>query len=111
MAVLEVKAAVVTGGSRGIGRAIMERLAAEGADVVFNYAHSESEAAAAEDAVRKAGGNARAVQIDLTRPDAVDQLMQQALIRLDQLDILVTNAAFDLTHRSIAETDDEVTTR
>ena len=100
------KGAVVTSGSRGIGRAIVERLAADGASVVFNYAHSSREAAAVEDAVRGAGGEARAVQIDLAEAGAVDELMREATERLDGLDILVNNAAVDVPHRSIAETDD-----
>ena len=108
MTMLAGKGAVVTGGSRGIGRAIVERLAADGASVVFNYAHSSREAAAVEDAVRGAGGDAHAVQIDLAGPGAVEQLMREATDRLDGLDILVNNAAVDVTHRSIAETDDEV---
>lgn len=65
MRVLDGKSAVVTGGSRGIGRAIFERLAGDGAAVVFNYARSSAAAADVERAVRDAGGRDHAVQIDL----------------------------------------------
>lgn len=64
MGVLAGKGAVVTGGSRGIGRAIVQRLAAEGATVVFNFVRSADQAAEVEQAVRDAGGRAHAVQID-----------------------------------------------
>jgi len=53
--VLDGKGAVVTGGSRGIGRAIVEQLAGDGAVVVFNYAHSSDAAAAVERVVGEAG--------------------------------------------------------
>lgn len=99
--------AVVTGGSRGIGRAIVERLAADGATVVFNYAHDGDAAAVVERTVRAAGGNAHAVQIDLSGPEAADALMRVADERLDGLDILVNNVALNEPH-PIAETSDEL---
>jgi 3-oxoacyl-[acyl-carrier protein] reductase len=102
------KGAVVTGGSRGIGRAIVERLAADGARVVFNYARSSREAATVEQAVHEAGGTAHAVQIDLAEHGAVEELMQVAAERLDGLDIVVNNAALDTPPTPIAETDDEL---
>ena len=107
MGALEGKAAVVTGGSRGIGRAIVERLAADGATVVFNYARSDEDAAALERAVHDTGGKAHAVRIDLTAPGAADALMRAAAERLDGLDILVNNVALNEPH-SIAETSDEL---
>lgn len=91
--VLEGKGAVVTGGSRGIGRAVVERLAADGAVVAFGY-HSSAEAAAdLEQAVASAGGRAHGVQADLAEPDAVERLFKQAEQVLPGLDILVNNAA------------------
>ncbi|MGH3623299.1 MAG: SDR family oxidoreductase [Sciscionella sp.] len=108
MAVLEGKAAVVTGGSRGIGRAIVERLAGDGTAVVFTYARNAEAATAVERAVRAAGGQAHAVQIDLAKPGAVEQLTATANDHLDGLDILVNNAALDTPPRPIAETEDHV---
>jgi len=106
--VLDGKGAVVTGGSRGIGRAIVEQLAGDGAAVVFNYAHSSDAAAAVERVVREAGGRAHAVQLDLAAPDAVDELMAAASEHLAGLDILVNNAALDLTVGPIADTEEQL---
>jgi len=106
--VLDGKGAVVTGGSRGIGRAIVEQLAGDGAAVVFNYATSSDAAAAVELAVREAGGRAHAIQLDLAEPDAVDKLMAAASEHLDGLDILVNNAALDSAVGPIADTDEQL---
>jgi 3-oxoacyl-[acyl-carrier protein] reductase len=105
--VLAAKGAVVTGGSRGIGRAIVQRLAADGATVVFNFARSADQAAEVEKVVRDAGGRAHAVQIDLATPGAVDELMTYADQHLDGFDILVNNAVLDFAHAPIANTSDE----
>jgi len=106
--VLDGKGAVVTGGSRGIGRAIVEQLAGDGAVVVFNYAHSSDAAAAVERVVGEAGGRAHAVQLDLAEPDAVDELMAAASEHLAGLDILVNNAALDLTVGPLADTEKQL---
>jgi 3-oxoacyl-[acyl-carrier protein] reductase len=108
MAALDGKGAVVTGGSRGIGRAIVERLSTDGATVVFAYARDRDAAAQTEHAVRAAGGIAHAVHADLADESAVDDLIQQAGERLDGLDILVNNAAAVTPTAAIAETDVEV---
>lgn len=109
MRALDGKSAVVTGGSRGIGRAIVDRLAGDGAAVVFNYARSSTAAADVERAVRDAGGRAHGVQIDLATPGAAEQLMAVAAEYLDGLDILVNNAALDFgTPRPIADTDEQL---
>lgn len=105
---LHGKSAVVTGGSRGIGRAIVERLARDGATVVFNYARSSDAAADVVSAVGKSGGRAHAVQIDLAEAGAVDALMATVKEHLDGLDVLVNNAALDGKPSAIADTDDRV---
>ncbi len=86
------KSAVVTGGSRGIGRAIVLRLAAQGADVAFSY---RGNAAAAEEtaaAVRALGRQALPVQGDVSDPAAADALIKAALEAFGKVDILVNNA-------------------
>jgi len=105
---LQGKGAIVTGGSRGIGAAIVNRLAADGATVVFNYAHDQDSAVSVEQSVLDRGGQATAVQIDLADDDAVDELMAFATRHLDGLDILVNNAAVNFRPAPIAETDDEM---
>jgi 3-oxoacyl-[acyl-carrier protein] reductase len=86
------KVAVVTGASRGIGAGIAKRLAARGAKVVVNYARN---AGAAEDVVhriREDGGEAVAVQADMTDPAQIKRLIETALKAYGRLDILVNNA-------------------
>ncbi|ARF82745.1 glucose 1-dehydrogenase [Kitasatospora aureofaciens] len=103
---VEGKAAVVTGGSRGIGRAIVERLAREGADVVLGYANDRAAAEAVVGAVAAAGGRAWAVRADLGESGAAEQLMAAAEERLGGLDILVNNAAKSFTPTPLADLDD-----
>jgi 3-oxoacyl-[acyl-carrier protein] reductase len=89
---LEGKVAVVTGASRGIGRAIAETLAAEGAKVVVNY---HANAAAAEEvvqAITERGGTALAVQADVSDLAAAERLIKSAIDAYGQVDILVNNA-------------------
>jgi 3-oxoacyl-[acyl-carrier protein] reductase len=106
--VLKGKGAVVTGGSRGIGRAIVERLARDGADVVFTYARNADAAADVRRTVEEAGGSARAVQIDLAEHGAAERLMDEAAGLLGGLDILVNNAAASFAPAPLAETDEEL---
>ncbi len=105
---LQGMTAVVTGGSRGIGRAIVERLCREGVDVVFNYATSEAAAAEVVGVVQAAGGRARAMRLDLKEPDGPEQLMEAAEAHLGGLDILVNNAAMSFTPTPLAQTDAEL---
>lgn len=90
------RTAVVTGGSRGIGRAIVERLARDGARVIFGYRSREEDARAVEAAVP----SARGVRADLADPGAVEALLGEAG---DELDILVANAAESFAPTPIAE--------
>jgi 3-oxoacyl-[acyl-carrier protein] reductase len=89
---LSGRSAVVTGGSRGIGRAIVLRLAEQGADVAFSYRGNE---AAAKDTVAAAealGRKALAVQADVSQPESADALVKAALDAFGKVDILVNNA-------------------
>ena len=87
------KTALVTGGSRGIGRASVVALANAGAHVIVHYGRSADEANALVAEIRGKGGKADAVQVDLARPDSPAKLAQQVkAIVGDRLDILVANA-------------------
>ncbi|MFI0899573.1 SDR family oxidoreductase [Streptomyces sp. NPDC020983] len=99
------RAAVVTGGSRGIGRAVVERLCADGAEVVFGYLRDER---AAAEVTAAAGGRAHAVRVDLADPDGPEELMRTAEERLGGLDILVNNAALSHRPTTLAETGDDL---
>jgi 3-oxoacyl-[acyl-carrier protein] reductase len=86
------KFALVTGGSRGIGRAIVERLAADGADVTFFFRGNEAAAREVVDAVAAAGGKATAEQVDITDAAAVGRAVEQIVDRAGRIDLLVNNA-------------------
>ncbi len=86
------KTAVVTGGSRGIGRAICLALAQRGANVVLCYAGSEAAAQETASACQAAGGKALAVQCDVSDAQQVDGLMKAAIAAFGRIDILVNNA-------------------
>jgi enoyl-[acyl-carrier protein] reductase III len=87
------KIALVTGASRGIGRATAERLAREGAAIVVNYRKNREAAAETLAAITDRGGEAIAVQADLEDGAAVAAMFSQARERFGALDILVANAA------------------
>src|ERR1700761_72534 len=88
--VLAGKAAVVTGGSRGIGRAIVLRLVADGASVVFSFGSNQQ---AADEVVAAGQGRVHAVRADQGDPADQERLFEVAAQRLAGLDILVNNAA------------------
>ena len=89
---LENKVAVVTGASRGIGRAIAEELACRGARVVVNYRRSAKAAAEVVAAIEAAGGQALAVQADVSDLEQAAELIRAALDAFNRIDILVNNA-------------------
>src|SRR3954449_3496268 len=100
------KAALVTGASRGIGRAIALRLARDGAAVVVNYSGSEPQAREVVGEVEKAGGRAVSVQADVSRVADVVRLFDATLEHLGRLDILVNNAGVIL-YKPLADTTEE----
>jgi len=89
---LDGKVALVTGSSRGIGRAIAERLSNEGAKVVINYAGSADKANELVAAIESTGGEAIAVQGDVGKTADIHHLFDQTIERFGRLDILVNNA-------------------
>ena len=97
MTSLAGRAAIVTGGRRGIGRAIALALAEAGADVVLGdrvVDDGELEAVAAE--IKKRGRRSLAIQADITQKADVDSLVQKTLAELGSIDILVNNAAMNI---------------
>ena len=86
------KTAVVTGGSRGLGRAICLELARGGANVVFCYAGNEAAARETVDRCQALGAKALAVQCDVAKADEVKALMDAAVKEFGRIDILVNNA-------------------
>ena len=84
--------ALVTGASRGIGRAIALQLAEAGAEVVVNYASSAEAAEQVVSAITAAGGSAYALKADVSQEDQVEQLMAAVLEKSGRIDVLINNA-------------------
>ncbi|MFZ0702759.1 MAG: SDR family NAD(P)-dependent oxidoreductase, partial [Candidatus Acidiferrales bacterium] len=89
---LEGRVALVTGGAKRIGRSIVEKLAAEGADVVINYESSQTEAEGLASDVRKLGRRALAIPANVARKQEVQRMFLTIEREFSRLDILVNNA-------------------
>lgn len=92
MSKLTGKVALVTGASKGIGAAIAEALAAQGASVAINYASSKEGAEAVVSRIKAAGGQATAVRGDVTRQADAQAIVDAAIRQFGRLDVLVNNA-------------------
>jgi NAD(P)-dependent dehydrogenase (short-subunit alcohol dehydrogenase family) len=90
---LQGKVALVTGGARRLGKAVVLKLAERGARVVIHYHHSVEDAIATAAEVEQLGGEAKIVQGDLSQVDQVDRVVSEAAATWGRLDILVNNAA------------------
>ncbi|MCP1533748.1 3-oxoacyl-[acyl-carrier-protein] reductase [Bacillus velezensis] len=89
---LNEKTAVVTGASRGIGRAIALDLAKNGCNVVVNYSGNEAKANEVVDEIKSLGRNAIAVKADVSNSEEVQNMMKEAVVAFSSIDILVNNA-------------------
>ncbi|MGB3654829.1 MAG: 3-oxoacyl-[acyl-carrier-protein] reductase [Rivularia sp. (in: cyanobacteria)] len=89
---LREQVAVVTGASRGIGKAIAQEFAKLGATVVVNYANSSQAASELVSEITAAGGSAIALQADVSKAEEVDTLISNVLEKFNKIDILVNNA-------------------
>jgi 3-oxoacyl-[acyl-carrier protein] reductase len=89
---LKDQVAIVTGGSRGIGKAAALALATQGAKIVVNYARSSEAAEAVVQEITDAGGKAISLQADVSQTEEVDNLIKQTLDKFGRIDVLVNNA-------------------
>ncbi len=103
-ATLSGRSALVTGASRGIGRAIALELARHGAAVVVNYRQREADALAVVAAIAAAGGRAVACRADVAQPEEVARLVATAVAELGGLDVLVCSAAAVLSKLAALQT-------
>jgi 3-oxoacyl-[acyl-carrier protein] reductase len=101
-----VKSVLVTGGSRGIGRATAIAFAREGANVCVNYYESKSAAEDVEDEIRKAGSDALLVKADTSDVNQVKQMVAKAAVTFNGIDVLVNNAGV-LYRGATLDLDDE----
>jgi NAD(P)-dependent dehydrogenase (short-subunit alcohol dehydrogenase family) len=92
MGKLQGRTAIVTGGSRGIGRAVCERFAREGANLAINYASNASQAFEVAEKARKCGVRAEIYQADVADQGTVKIMCEQAISDFGQIDILINNA-------------------
>jgi 3-oxoacyl-[acyl-carrier protein] reductase len=107
MTSLNNRTALVTGSARGIGRAIAERYAALGANVVVNYSTGEAQARDTVAAIEQAGGTVLAVQANVARAADVDRLCDATLERFGSLDIVVVNAGVELIAQPLLDVSEE----
>ena len=101
------RAALVTGGSRGIGRAISLRLGQMGASVVVNYARNEAAAKEVVDAIVAAGGHAIAAQGDVAEANTAEELVKRTAEAFGKIDVLVNNAGITRDALAMRMSDDD----
>lgn len=103
---LQGKVALITGGDSGIGRAVAIAYAREGADVVISYLDEHDDAEETADWVSKAGRRAYLIPGDISEADQCRRLVAETLDEVGRLDILVSNAAYQMSHETIEEITD-----
>jgi len=104
---LRGKVAVITGADSGIGRAVAIAYAREGADVLISYLSEDSDAEEVRSYVEQAGQRAVLVRGDLSQPQHCRDIIATAVRELGGIDILVNNAAFQMSHETLQEISDE----
>ena len=101
------KVAVITGGDSGIGRAVAIAYAREGADVVISYLSEHDDAKDTARLVEGAGRRAVLIAGDVSRPEHCRDIIRQAVDEFGRIDVLVSNAAYQMTHETVEEISDE----
>ena len=104
---LSGKVAIVTGASRGIGRAIAERFASQGAKVVVNFVNNEAQAQNVISGITGAGGDAISIRADVSKSADVKDLVASAVNRFGAVDILVNNAGIMISKPALEATEDD----
>ncbi|MDQ1633238.1 MAG: hypothetical protein QOJ32_47, partial [Frankiaceae bacterium] len=104
---LEGKKAVVTGADSGIGRAVAIAYAREGADVLISYLNEDDDAKETASWVEKAGRKAVLVPGDISDPAHCRAIIAKAVEEFGRVDVLVNNAAFQMSHQTVEEIPDE----
>jgi 3-oxoacyl-[acyl-carrier protein] reductase len=103
---LSDKVVLVTGASKGIGAEVAKKLAEAGAKVIVNFAGSKTDADNVVETIKTNGGEAIAVQADVSKPEDVKNLFDQSIAHFGRIDVLVNNAGIMIT-KTIQETMDE----
>lgn len=103
---LSDKVVLVTGASKGIGAEVAKKLAEAGAKVIVNFSGSKTDADNMVETIKTNGGEAIAVQADVSKPEDVKNLFDQSIAHFGRIDVLVNNAGIMIT-KTIQETTDE----
>lgn len=101
------KSAIITGGDSGIGRAVAIAYAREGADVLLAYLNEDDDAKDTARYVEEAGRTCVLVRGDLSDPQHCRAVVDRAVAEFGRIDVLVNNAAYQMTHESLEEISDE----
>ncbi len=104
---LEGKKVIITGGDSGIGRAVAIAFAREGADILISYLSEHDDARDTASWVRKAGRQAEVIAGDIATRAQCDAVINKAVESFGRIDVLVNNAAYQMTHETIEEISDE----
>ena len=107
MTSLKNKVALITGSARGLGRAIAERYALLGADVILNYSRDKTSADEAVASIAKTGAKVIAIKADLTKVEEINYLFQEALQVFGKIDIVVANAGIELVDTPVVDFTEE----
>ena len=104
---LKNKVALITGSSRGLGKAIAERYAALGADIVINYAGNKAAAEEVESNIKAMGAKVISVQADVSKVEDIKRLFAEAKKAFGKIDIVVANAGIEMVETPVTEFTEE----